>query len=476
MSRVGLRTRLTLWHAATTTLMLLIAAAAFNWFLSRAVFAQLDAALLVIGETEAGSSLDRPEGIHLHEFGERSDAGGTRVDRLDKLVQIIDDRGNVILRSAALQGSSLPAPATLVERARRGDIVIETTSWHDGEPIRLLTLPLGTGGAYPYAVQVGTPLLPVFAFLRTARILWLAMSVAVLAAVIATGALLARSALRPVSSAVRMAEEIGGAIGGRRLPAPASDDEIGSLVSTLNALLDRVELSMTAHRRFTADAAHELRTPMSRLRSELEIALRRNRSPEDYRAVLQSALDETVRLSGLTEALLTLARLDADPRAEADHTPPGVASEALDAECRRVQREASRRGVEVVARPSPPLEVRVPPRLLSLLLGNLLDNAVKYSPPGGRVLAGLVELNGEMVVSVSDSGPGIPDAHLPRVFERFYRVDAARSGDLPGFGLGLSICQAIAQRYGGAIEVAPNPDGGTVVRARFPLAVGSRLE
>ena len=80
-----------------------------------------------------------------------------------------------------------------------------------------------------------------------------------------------------------------------------------------------------------------------------------------------------------------------------------------------------------------------------------------------------------MVVSVSDSGPGIPDAHLPRIFERFYRVDAARSGDLPGFGLGLSICQAIAQRYGGAIEVAPNPDGGTVVRARFPLAVGPRI-
>ena len=473
MTRLGFRTRLTLGHAAATTAILLVAAVSADWLLARAVFRQLDAALLVIGETEAGSALDSPAGIHLHDLDARSDPAGLRLNRLDKLVQIIDDRGTVLLHGATLRDSDLPAPAPLVERARKGETVIETASWRDGEPIRLLTLPINVAGSYPFAVQVGTPLRPTYAFLRTARVLWLAMSIAVLAAVIATGTVLARSALRPVSTALQMAQQIGEAIGGRRLPHPGTDDEIGRLVSTLNAMLDRLERSINAHRRFTADAAHELRTPLSRLRSELEIALRRPRSSEEYRDVLRSGVDETVRLTELTDALLTLARLDSDQTDWPPNAPFGVTADALEAECRRVQTEADRRRVEVVVEASPRLEVRVPPGLLALLLGNLLQNAIKFSPSGGRVIARVVAVNGEAVLSISDSGPGIPAAHLPRIFDRFFRGDPARSSDDPGFGLGLSICYAIADRYHGRIEVVPNPVGGSVFSARLPLASSS---
>jgi two-component system OmpR family sensor kinase len=317
---------------------------------------------------------------------------------------------------------------------------------------------------------VGTPLRPTYVFLRTARVLWFVMSIAVLAAVIATGTVLARSALRPVSTALQMAQQIGEAIGGRRIPHPGTNDEIGRLVSTLNAMLDRLERSISAHRRFTADAAHELRTPLSRLRSELEIALRRPRSSEEYRGVLQSGLDETVRLTELTAALLTLARLDSDQAAGSPEAPFAIVSDALEAECRRVQAEADRRRVDVVVESSPRLEVRVPPGLLALLLGNLLQNAVKFSPPGGRVVASTTAVNGHAVVSITDNGPGIPAAHLPKIFDRFFRGDPARSGEVPGFGLGLSICQAIVQRYQGVIEAVPNPAGGSVFSARLPLA------
>jgi len=473
VTRVGFKARLTLWHAAATTAILLVAAVSADRLLARAVFSQLDAALLVIGETEAGSALDNPAGVHLHDLGAPSDPASLRLNRLDKLVQIIDNRGAVLLRSATLRDSELPAPASLVARLRQGETVLETTSWHDGEPIRLLTLPIHVAGSYPFAVQVGTSLRPTYAFLRTARVLWLVMSIAVLVAVIATGTILARSALRPVSTALHMARQIGDAIGGRRLPHPGTDDEIGRLVSTLNAMLDRLERSINAHRRFTADAAHELRTPLSRLRSELEIALRRPRSSEEYRDAVRSGLDETVRLTELTDALLTLARLDSDQTDWPPHAPFGVTADALEAECRRVQAEADRRRVEVVVEASPRLEVRVPPGLLALLLGNLLQNAIKFSPSGGRVIARVVAVNGEAVLSISDSGPGIPAAHLPRIFDRFFRGDPARSADVSGFGLGLSICQAIAQRYHGGIAVLPNPAGGSVFSARLPLASSS---
>jgi two-component system OmpR family sensor kinase len=473
VTRVGFKARLTLWHAAATTAILLVAAVSADWLLARAVFSQLDAALLVIGETEAGSALDSPAGIHLHDLDARADPASLRLTRLDKLVQIVDNRGAVLLRSATLRDSELPAPAPLVARVRRGETVLETTSWNDGEPIRLLTLPIRVAGSYPFAVQVGTSLRPSYAFLRTARVLWLVMSIAVLAAVIATGTILARSALRPVSTALQMAQQIGDAIGGRRLPHPGTDDEIGRLVSTLNAMLDRLERSISAHRRFTADAAHELRTPLSRLRSELEITLRRPRSSEEYRDAVRSGLDETVRLTGLTDALLTLARLDTDQTDWPPHAQFGVTTDALEAERHRVSTEADRRGVEVVVEASPRLEVRVPPGLLTLLVGNLLQNAVKFSPPGGRVVASVSAVRGEAVLSISDSGPGIASAHLPKIFDRFFRGDPARSADVPGFGLGLSICHAIADRYGGVIGVLPNPAGGSVFSARLPLASSS---
>ncbi len=470
MTRLGFRARLTLWHAATTTAILLVVALSADWLLTRTVFRQLDAALLVIGETEAGSALDNPAGVHLHELDTLPDSANLRLNRLDKLVQIIDGRGTVLLRSATLKGTDLPAPPSLVERTRKGETVIETAAWHDGEPIRLLTLPINIAGSYPYAVQVGTPLHPTYTFLRTARALWVATSIAVLAVVIATGTLLARSALRPVSLALEMARQIGEAIGGHRLPHPGTDDEIGRLVSTLNAMLDRLERSINAHRRFTADAAHELRTPLSRLRSEIEIALRRPRNAGEYQDILRSGLDETVRLTDLTEALLTLARLDTDQTEWPDDAPFGVTSDALETACDRLVVEADRRRVEVVMEPSPRLEVRVPPNLLALLFGNLLQNAVKFSAPGGRVVASVAEVNREAVVSIVDNGPGIHADLVPRIFDRFFRGDPARSDSVPGFGLGLSICHAIAERYHGAIGVAPNPAGGSIFSLRLPLA------
>ena len=467
--RWGFRARLTLWHGVTTAVVLAIIGLAADQLLARSIFAQLDEALLSIAETEAGSSLDGTSGIHLHDVDALVGSGGQRLARLDKFVQIIDGHGAVLLRSRSLGATTLPVSATLAERVRRGERVIETSATSDGEPIRVLTMPVSVAAEHPYAVQVATSLRPTYGFLRTVRFLLLAASIAILAAVAITGALLARSALKPVATTVATARDIGDAIDGRRLASAGSDDEIGQLNATLNQMLDRLERSMEVHRRFTADASHELRTPLSRLRAQLEIALRQPRTTAEYREVIQSSLEEAVRMTDLTVALLTLAHLDGGQHGWTPGSPAGVVGDALEAARAGLAAEADERQIGIAIAPAPHIAVRVPPGMLALLVGNLLQNAVKFSPPGGRVVARGAVANGHAVLSVEDEGPGIPVEQVPRVFDRFYRGEEARSCASAGFGLGLSICRAIVQRYDGAIEIARNADRGSAFVVRLPL-------
>jgi len=144
----------------------------------------------------------------------------------------------------------------------------------------------------------------------------------------------------------------------------------------------------------------------------------------------------------------------------------------LAAEGERLQKSAAYRNVRVVLDPAPALSVRVPRSSLELLLGNLMENAIKFSPPGGRVDLSARALNGEVHLDVSDEGPGIPAEQVPKIFDRFYRVDTSRSDEVPGFGLGLSICHAIAEAYGGGISVTSSPSGGSTFTIRLPLAGG----
>ncbi len=464
----GFKTRLALWHGAAVALILAGAALAADWGLSRMIGAQVDAALVALAETEAASALGGPAGrIRLYESA--TDAGEAAHARLDKLVQIVDAEGRVVERSASLGEAVLPVHLALLSRLRDGEVVIETVSDVNGEPVRLVSLPIEVEGRFSYAIQVGTSLQPFYSFLRTARFLFLAVSTAILVTVLLTGALLARKALLPIDRIVAMARRIGESNLGQRLPHPETHDEIGRLVSTLNEMLDRIERSFEAQRRFTADASHELRSPLSRLRVELEVALRRPRSALEYEAILRSSLEEVERLSRLTETLLALARLDAGEGRAAPSAP--VALQPLVEEgLRRLDAGASRREIAVALDSSPGILVSVAPEALALVIANLLENAVKFSPAGGRVSVRVLAEGGEAVLTVSDTGPGIPGEETPKIFERFYRGDASRSPDAPGAGLGLAISRAIVEAHGGRIAVDSAPGAGAAFTVRLPLA------
>jgi two-component system OmpR family sensor kinase len=467
-----LKTRLTLWHAGTVAVILAVTIGGADWWLGRAVTAQVDAALVALAETEAASALDRdgPDALEIHLHEVVSAAGAPILQRLDKLAQVVDVRGGIVARSATLGEATLPAPPALLERLARGEVVIETITGFQGDPVRLASLPIEVEGAFRYAIQVGTSLGPTHSFLRTARILFGVAATLILVAIVATGRLLTARALGPMDRVVARALTIGASTLGERLPAPEVDDELGRLVVTLNEMLGRIERSVESQRRFTADAAHELRSPLSRLRAELEITLRRPRGLEEYEAALRSCLEEVERLGALTEALLTLARLDAGEARADGRIVTAVASVVQDT-LRHLAGPAERRKIRVVCDTAVGIAVNVAPGLLALVLGNLVDNAIKFSPPGTEVHVTAGREDGSAVLAVSDSGPGIAVEEAPRVFDRFYRGRAAGAPDAQGVGLGLAIVRGVVEAHGGSVSVASAPAGaGATFRVRLPLA------
>jgi two-component system OmpR family sensor kinase len=378
--------------------------------------------------------------------------------------------GEVLARSVTLGTARLPTKPSLLVRLDEGSPVFETVVDFGEEPVRMVSLPVQAPGNR-YAVQVAMSLDDAYAVLRSARLLFTTMAVCILVGVGLIGVVLTRRALRPIDRIVSRAREIGEGNLGERLPAPGPQDELGRLVDTLNEMLDRIEESFEVQRRFTADAAHELQSPLSRLRTEIEVTLRRRRDTAEYEDTLRSCLDKVERLSVLTRELLTLARLDAEQGRVAASSVARLGP-VLDTVVQRLAPEAQRRRVTIAVQPSEALSlsIRCAEGLADLVFANVLDNAVKFSAPGGQVVVDAASEGPEVVVAVADAGPGIPADEIPHVFERFYRGRAARARDTRGFGLGLAISRTVVEKHGGQLSVESQAGHGATVRVRFPVA------
>jgi two-component system OmpR family sensor kinase len=470
MMRIGFKARLTLWHALCVAVILLVAALGSNWALARIVREQYDSALLTLAQGEIQQIQQAPaEPLRIHEPPPRTTRPS--FERLDKFVQISGLDGGVVARSASLGTTHLPLSAAAVERLRRGHVVYETVEEFGEEPIRLVSVPLTIGSAH-YAVQVAMSLDDARAVLRGARWLLVIIAVAILFAVAATGSILARRALMPIEHIVRQARQIGESRLAERLPHPGTEDEIGHLVETLNEMLARIERSFELQRHFTADASHELMSPLSRLRAELEVALRRPRDAMEYEETLRSCLEEVERLSWLTDELLGLARLDAGD-GPGTHPEPVSLSPILRRVMRRLEGEAIRRHVTLAVEPGPEVVVNASRGVVDVVFSNLIDNGVKFCDAGGRVTVETSVDGPDAVVSVSDTGLGIRPEETPLIFERFHRGSAPRATGTPGVGLGLAICRTLVERQGGRISVTARPGPGVTFVVRFPLAVTS---
>jgi two-component system heavy metal sensor histidine kinase CusS len=297
------------------------------------------------------------------------------------------------------------------------------------------------------------------------RSLWLVLGLALLACALA-GYRIARRGLRPVWAIAAAAGRIRPSTLGERIADAGLPAELAALAGTLNGMLERLEESFARLGRFSADIAHELRTPVNNLRGEAEVVLGKPRSPEEYRDALGSCLEECVRLSRLIDRLLFLARAE-NPRAQVERERVDVGRE-LTAVRDFYEAAAGEVGVRLAVTAPAGLTAELDRQLLQRAIGNLVENALAHTPPGGTVTLTARRDDGALRVEVADTGCGVPAADLPRLFDRFFRVDRARMSERGGVGLGLPIVKSIAELHGGSVQIASEAGRGTRVTLRFP--------
>lgn len=280
---------------------------------------------------------------------------------------------------------------------------------------------------------------------------------------------IAREGIRPVEEIATTARHISSTNLRERILPEGYPSELASLAGTFNEMLDRLEESFDRISRFSADIAHDLRTPVNNIRGEAEVALARARTVDEYRDVLGSCLEEAVRLSDLISDLLFLARAES-PLTQLHRAPVNV-GELLRSVREYYEGSAAEGGISLAtALSAEPLIADMDRTLMQRAVGNLVANAVAHTPPGGAIMLGANAGAFDIRIEVSDTGMGIPPEALPRVFDRFYRVDASRSHSSGGTGLGLAIVQSIMVLHGGKAEIASQLGHGTQVSLLIPVS------
>jgi signal transduction histidine kinase len=439
-ARRSLRAKLTLAATLIIAVGMTLAAALLVWRLHASLIASMDTTLTqqahnVAAEAERGR-LPRqlPE----------SEDGAPRVE-------VIAADGHVIAASADLQSQS----RWFTFRGGQDEPRLATLN-HRGSSYRVAALRASTHTG-PVTVYAARPMDPI-SDSTTELISTLSVGVPILVAVLAlVGWLLLGQALRPVEAVRRHADAIPGTDLRRRLAVPASRDELSRLAMTLNRLLDRIEAATSRQRQFVADAAHELRSPVATLRAQLEIAERAS-DPAATTSMVPGLLDDTRRLANLADDLLVLARMDATV------TPTHDVVDWDDIVLDEIRRAQAGRSTIIDASGVSAGQVLGNQSELMRVVRNLMDNASRYATT--RVQVSLHTVGAQVILNVADDGPGIPAADQERVFERFTRLDQARSSDAGGAGLGLAIVHDVVLRHDGTVTVGDNRPG-----ARFTVTL-----
>jgi heavy metal sensor kinase len=376
-------------------------------------------------------------------------------------LQVQDEQGNWIYRSSTLDSRNWAAPdSESLRRPLYEDYEIE------GQPYRFLSEVLIVDG-YRFTVETGVEDDDVVHTLRTFRDDVLAFALLMLGVASGVGYWLSRKALAPIDAITSTARSIGGTNLSSRLTTLETNDELQRLSDTLNQMLARIETSFQRVSQFTADASHELRTPISLMRTEAEIALRKSRNEDEYRDALRHILIEAERTSALIDDLLSLARADAG-RESLDMKELNLCEvvASVEQEWRKVM---SGHHLEfTMQRPGFNVFFTADDGAIRRLLNILLDNAAKYTPRGGAVTISLSANDNRALLAVSDTGIGINDEDKAHVFERFYRADKARNRESGGSGLGLAIAHWIVQKHNGTIEVDSTIGQRTVFTISLP--------
>ncbi|ADU50887.1 integral membrane sensor signal transduction histidine kinase [Thermaerobacter marianensis DSM 12885] len=462
------------WFGAVMAVVVLVGSMASYAFHARAHYEAIDRALL---NAAAATAADPAASAHLGHLTARQgvamtlrvyDAGGQLVQRLpDDAAPAVDPRV-VLARPAGPAYGFFPGLAPSIVDVPQG-ITGAFATLHDGhQRWRVFVHPVERGGdatgAGPGYVVALAPLGGLDASMADFRVLLTGLGALGLVVAVAGSWAVAGSALRPVARLTEAARAIAASRDLSRRVQAAGRDELAMLAATFNEMLESIETAYRLQQRFVSDASHELRAPLTAILGNLDLLRRRpDLPPEEQAQALEEARREAERLSRLVADLLALARADAGvPLVRKAVDVDAVVLDAFQ-EARRLAK-----GQQLVLDPLEPVRIQGDADRIKQLLLILLDNAIKYTPAGGRIVLGLQDAGGDAVLTVADTGVGIPAADLPHVFERFYRADPARSRDPGGTGLGLPIARWIVEQHGGSIAIDSAPGQGTTVTVRLP--------
>ncbi len=440
----SVRLRLTLWYTLALGLIVLAFSLAVFLFVKDRLFRQFDRGMAKEFAAVAAEVAEDP--------GDFSDIESQSPPSLFEVFR----GGASVFRSASFRKAGLP------ESSGQPAAGIRTMRSRGGERFRLRAGPV-KNDRFLVVVQDEKSVRHTLHTLLA--ILCLALPVALLLAALG-GSVLTGRLLAPVGSMARQAEKIGAENISERLPVKNPDDEFGKLAAVFNQTLSRLQAAFERLQRFTADASHELRTPLTALQSVGEVALQENLDVAAYRDRIGSMLEETSRLTSLVESLLVLTRADSG-RLPMNRKPADIGALVGKAvEDLRVLAEERSQNLTVDLGRG--IEIPVDGDLLRQAVVNILDNAIKFTPPGGTIAVALKNRPGVVGIEVRDSGPGLPEADRDKIFDRFYRVEKDRPRDAGGVGLGLAIAKWAVEANGGLIEVESRQGQGSTFRIVLP--------
>lgn len=463
----SIRTRLTIWYTCLLTVTLLIVGGAAFALLSYSLSHEMDSAL----DSVARTLIERDQSRATTFLPSEIDQAFRRFfgfSPWDHYFQMRDPLGNRDEHRSLPSTGKLPLSSKALNNAMRGLSSFETVEGLGDYPVRILTMPVMESNRVINMIQVGMSLKSIKETYLRFLLIMAGMLPLGLVLAASGGWLLADRALKPVDRMTATARRISAEHLSQRVDETGTGDELDNLAKTLNQMLTRLDAAFSQIRRFSADASHELQTPLTILKGELEVVLRSTRTPEEYRATLESALEEVDRIAHLVEGLLLLARAEAGvlrmDRQEVD------LGQVLEEVYTRLKPLADSHKIELRLGTIEPLPIQGDRERLQRMTSNLLDNAIKYTGAEGRVTIGLEHDSRWASIIVSDTGSGIPIEEQKHIFQPFYRTAEARSLVEWGTGLGLSIAQSIAAAHGGTIQVESVPGRGSSFRVLIPMA------
>jgi len=461
----SIRSKLTAWYVLLLGVILVLFSILLFFFLSKRLYESVDNSLtvsarIVARSTQINNSRTPFPGLDL--FFDQFMGFGT-----NKSYKIYDGSGNIGSLSKNFDGSQFPLTQRAYSAALKGGTSYETFLISDDHPIRVITMPVLKGAKLANLVQVGTSLKVVVDTLKNLQIILLTAVPAVLLLTALIGRFIARRALKPVAKITQTAKDIGsGANLSQRIPVSEVKDEIGQLALTFNSMMDRLESSFTQMRQFSSDASHELRTPLTVLKGQSELALGKERQPEEYQEVISSNLEEVQYMSKVLEDLFLLSKSDENQIA-LDFESVDLKS-LVEEVCKHAEIIAAEKNIKIVIAYLEPVQVYGDPVRLRQMIWNVVVNGIKYTQHDGEVKISVQDKGDGVLIIIQDNGIGISEEDLPLVFNRFYRVDKARSRQEGGTGLGLSICKFIVGAHKGNINLESKLGEGTKFKITLP--------